>query len=305
MDVRELKENRIIQLKNPFKSPITWKGDWSHHSKKWTPELRELLLNDESSNSDKLRSSTDQLDAFNSESQDVFWMPFIDFTRYFHSVDICKLRNDWRDKRITGSFILNTEYDETSLHANQLKVYRLFIFDRTRIDLSLFNCKSSNKNPACDSDLCILVFRTATEVSQLKVGEIIFSSRHVLKGYISCEYTFEAGEYFLVPVSFNSWFNHANNTVIAYDDYPIKNKFYNAFNLVIYSDREFFADEEYHSNLFLADAVIEFCLKMGNKEDIGLDKASIYTLTKGFEGGRGFVFVYFQLEFYYIYIQLL
>ena len=61
-------------------------------------------------------------------------------------------------------------------------------------------------------------------------------------------------------------------------------QFYNKFNLVIHSEKDFFMDEEQHSHSFLADAIIQFCIKMGNKEDIGLENARIYTLTKGFEG---------------------
>ena len=53
---------------------------------------------------------------------------------------------------------------------------------------------------------------------------------------------------------------------------------------MIHSEKDFFMDEEQHSHSFLADAIIQFCIKMGNKEDIGLENARIYTLTKGFAG---------------------
>jgi hypothetical protein len=286
IDAIELGENKLIQLKNPFKSPITWKGDWSWNSKKWTDEMRELFENEIKLG--KIKNAQTDFNLPNATTslldQDIFWMPFNDFTRYFHSVDICKLRFGWLEKRMTSSFNLNTNFNEYKANSNEIKVYRLILFEKTNVDLSLFNCKSSNKNVTYDPDLFILVFRTSEEVSRETIGNLVYSSKHILKGYLSEDYVFEAGEYFLLPISFNSWFNHSTNNVIAYEDFPIKEQFYNKFNLVIHSEKDFFMDEEQHSHSFLADAIIQFCIKMGNKEDIGLENARIYTLTKGFEG---------------------
>ena len=276
MDAMELGDNKIIKLKNPYKSPITWKGDWSDNSRKWTEEIRELFETESKLGRVKNMPTSDD--------QDIFWMGFNDFTRYFHSIDICKLRVGWLEKRITSSFNLNTDYNEFSASSNAIKVYRLILFEKSNVDLSLFNCKSSNKNVTYDPDLFILVFKTSDVISQRSIGELVFSSKHILKGYLSEDNIFEAGEYFLLPLSFNSWFSHNTNSVISYEDFPIKDQFFNKFNLVIHSEKDFFTDEEQHSDRFLADAVIEFCMKMGNKEDIGLENASIYTLTKGFEG---------------------
>ena len=100
-----------------------------------------------------------------SDDQDIFWMGFNDFTRYFHSIDICKLRVGWLEKRITSSFNLNTDYNEFSASSNAIKVYRLILFEKSNVDLSLFNCKSSNKNVTYDPDLFILVFNTETTTS--------------------------------------------------------------------------------------------------------------------------------------------
>jgi len=286
MDAIELGENKIIQLKNPFRSPITWKGDWSENSRKWTPEIKELFENEVKLGKVKnvqTCKSTEQI-LTQSFDEDIFWMGFNDFTRYFHSVDICKLRVGWLEKRITSSFNLNTDYNEFSINSNEIKVYRLIFFEKTNVDMSIFNCKSSNKNVTYDPDLFILVFKTCEEISQANIGELVFSSKHILKGYLSEDHVFEAGEYFMLPISFNSWFSHNNNSFIAYEDFPIKDQFFNKYNLVIHSEKDFFTDEERHSNSFLADAIIEFCIQMGNKEDIGLENASIYTLTKGFEG---------------------
>ena len=244
--------------------------------------MRELFENEkQKGNVKNIQVNGDQL---NNMGQDMFWMPFNDFSRYFHSVDICKLRIGWLEKRITGSFNLNTEYNELSEHMNQIKVYRLILFEQTNVDLSIFNCKSINKSLSYDPDLCILVFKTPEEASQSKIGDLVFSSKHILKGYLSEDFLFEAGEYFLVPVSFNSFFSHNINSAIAYEEFPVKSKFHNAFNLVIYSENDFFTEEEYYSKVFLSDCIIEFCMQMGQKEEIGLENASIYTLTKGFEG---------------------
>lgn len=59
LDVREIRNERIIKLRNPW-GKTEWKGDWSDKSDKWTKELREDLKADDADDG-------------------IFWMPFSNF----------------------------------------------------------------------------------------------------------------------------------------------------------------------------------------------------------------------------------
>ena len=70
-------EERILKIRNPW-GQTEWNGDWSDHSDKWTPSLREQL---------KVETVDDG----------TFWMPFDKFTECFNEVCICKVHDDYRN----------------------------------------------------------------------------------------------------------------------------------------------------------------------------------------------------------------
>ena len=277
-NIKEIKEERIIQLKNPFNRPVTWQGDWSKGSSKWTHETRELLRNElikdnfERKQNQKKGINMDA-DYFEDDIKGVFWMPFKEFTQYFHSIDICKIGEDWLEKRITDQFNI----DEAK--SNGLKLYRLTLFEKSQMHFSLFHCKIKNNESENDPDLGILV--TKAVGGKDTNGDLVFTSKHLVRKFISTEHTFEPGEYYLIPISFNSWFKH---DLITIDDVLTKKNFYDSFNLVINSLNEFFCNEETHSQCILADTIIRLCMKRGTKADTGLENTSVYTLKKGFSG---------------------
>ncbi|CAG9328628.1 unnamed protein product [Blepharisma stoltei] len=66
---------KLVELRNPW-STLEWKGDWSDHSDKWTPELRSAL------------HVTDEDDG-------TFWMSYEDFMDYFSNLLVCRINDDY------------------------------------------------------------------------------------------------------------------------------------------------------------------------------------------------------------------
>jgi calpain-15 len=52
------------------------------------------------------------------------------FNRYFDSVDICKVRNDWRETRVNGNFPVNARED--------FKMVRLNVFYTSEVEIGVF-----------------------------------------------------------------------------------------------------------------------------------------------------------------------
>lgn len=67
---------KLVELRNPWSS-LEWKGDWSDHSDKWTPELKKKLN-------------------FTEEDDGTFWMSFEDFLDYFSNVLFCRINDDFK-----------------------------------------------------------------------------------------------------------------------------------------------------------------------------------------------------------------
>ena len=72
LDVREVKGNKLIQLRNPWGS-FEWKGAWSDGSKEWSknPAVKAMI-----------RPKDDANDG-------IFWMCYDDFLKHFDTVDCC------------------------------------------------------------------------------------------------------------------------------------------------------------------------------------------------------------------------
>mmetsp|Transcript_3288 Transcript_3288/g.5458 ORF Transcript_3288/g.5458 Transcript_3288/m.5458 type:complete len:180 (+) Transcript_3288:682-1221(+) len=62
---------RLVKLRNPW-GKFEWNGDWSDHSKLWTPELKR------------------ELNVKSDANDGTFWMSFEDFTEFFSRVQLCK-----------------------------------------------------------------------------------------------------------------------------------------------------------------------------------------------------------------------
>lgn len=82
----------MLNIRNPW-GTFEWDGDWSDDSKLWTKELK-----------DEIKPVLDDTDG-------TFWMCFDDFTKYFRSINVCKVRN-WQEARIRGKFLRRKDANE-------------------------------------------------------------------------------------------------------------------------------------------------------------------------------------------------
>ena len=90
LDVQEVDQARIVQLRNPHGATgAEWQGDWSDSSSNWTQRARNKL-------------------GYNPvDSQDgIFWMDVYDFTQQFSYLYICRLLNDsmWGSTTLEGQW---------------------------------------------------------------------------------------------------------------------------------------------------------------------------------------------------------
>lgn len=68
---------RLLKLRNPW-GHKEWMGDWSDHSDKWTPELKEKVQ-------------------FTEAADDgVFFIAYEDYLRYYRSTTICKVHDGFK-----------------------------------------------------------------------------------------------------------------------------------------------------------------------------------------------------------------
>ncbi|KAF4736506.1 hypothetical protein FOZ62_024721, partial [Perkinsus olseni] len=84
MDVREVGENRLLLLRNPWgaQSPRSWIGAWSRDSDKWTDELKREL------------GVVNSAGVSMYDTNSMFWMAWEDVVEYFASLEICRVHED-------------------------------------------------------------------------------------------------------------------------------------------------------------------------------------------------------------------
>jgi len=302
LNVKEIHGHQLVQLRNPW-GRYTWIGDWSEGSTKWTPELRRALglkqqqhINKHGNGSHlqehnhfyNNNNNNNNGSGRNSNDQGVFWMSFNDFVKYFCSIDICKTRLDLFESRMTGYF----NWEGT----REMQAYHLVVFETSEFDIGLFHKTVKNRRENSDLDLCFVVLH----INAGRADKVAISSKRSVRKFIGSEHIFEAGEYLIVPMSFNFWYttgpnrkSTANSAAAAAAIVPESNNinnqnksftYNNLYNLVIHSPKEFFVEQEMHSTFLLADTIIQLCMRNGNKTSAGLENACIYTMTKGWSG---------------------
>lgn len=243
----------------------TWLGDWSENSSKWTPDLRKQV------GSGKTVSD-----------HGLFWMSFADFTKYFSSIDICKTRLELFENRIPGYFY----YDGCS----EMYAYNLIVFDTSEFDIGLFHKFNKNRRENSELDLSFVVLKKNKQKKDLIEGVEVATKRYVRK-FMGCEHIFEAGEYLIVPMSFNFW-TKPTSSKKARSKYDLQqqlqkktvNPFNNLYNLVVHSTKEFYLEQKIYSKSLLADTLIQLCLSKGERIPSALKGACIYQLTNYWSG---------------------
>jgi hypothetical protein len=224
LDVCELKNNRLVRLRDPH-GRSKWNGEWSYDSSKWTPRLRR-----------KLGEPTPGRHKPNkAESYGLFWMSFNDFLYFFESVTVCKTSPNWFESRSSGYF--------SPEGARNMIAFTLTVSQTCEIDMDLFHNTNKNRSERATHDLCVSVFRISDNRSvaggKLVLGKLAVSTYRRLCKSIHCEHVIEPGEYLIVPFSFNFWYTVGVR---------------NFYNLVLHSSQSVSVGQEIfnvrHSNLF-------------------------------------------------------
>ncbi|WAQ98605.1 CAND-like protein [Mya arenaria] len=103
----------------------------------------------------------------------VCWMSLDDLVKYFDSVDVCKVRPDWRESRVKGVFPSNA--------SQPMNVTKVTVFYTTDVEVGVFQPSDRGvENHKGVLDLCILVMRE-TKSDTHPFGKLIKCSRRQLK----------------------------------------------------------------------------------------------------------------------------
>lgn len=167
-------------------------------------------------------------------------MSFADFVQYFSSVDICKTRLDWFEKRHSGVF--------ASSSARKIQAFHLIVFETSLLDVELFHKSNKNRRENSHLDLCFVVL-------DYKTRKFVASSKRSIKKFIQAEHMFEPGEYLIVPVSFNFWAAiNSSSDIQNSSTNSDKEKSSSSssstsmmYNLVVHGPRPFYLESEFHS----------------------------------------------------------
>ncbi|XP_061165136.1 calpain-D-like [Saccostrea echinata] len=243
LDVKDIDGNKLLRLRNPW-GRFSWNGDWSDNSTKWanisTRAKQDLMLYGEKSG--------------------VFWISIEDVLKYFDSVEICKIRPDWREIRLEGIFPTNA--------SEVFKMVKLTVSKTTEVEVGVFQNGvrgSKNKNLA---DLCALILRDSPDGVQT-FGSLVACSNRQIKSFGGCNTMLEPGEYVVLPLSFNNF------------NLSTKPKDRSSYVVSIHSSKKIMVEEiETRMQKYeytLADAIIQLTLSKGKRERV-CDKVSIYSL---------------------------
>ena len=103
---------QLVKLRNPW-GVDSWTGDWSATSKRWTPAMREALeyypdgappAASTAAAAVPISSVARHRKRDASQSAGIFWMSFPDFLRYFRTIDVCKVQDNWSCVRLAEHF---------------------------------------------------------------------------------------------------------------------------------------------------------------------------------------------------------
>ncbi|XP_046555772.1 calpain-15-like [Haliotis rubra] len=253
LDVKVVKENKLIRLRNPW-GRFSWKGDWSDSSPKWNT----------------IGSSVRQELMVHGETEGVFWMSFEDLLRYFDSVDVCKIRPNWRESRLAAEF--------PSDASQPMSVVKLTVFHTTEVELGLFQegVRGNDHSAKSPLDLFILVLQESKHPN-FSVGKLVGHSQRQLRCFIGCNLMLEPGEYVVLCLAFSHW-----TTVPG-------TKVSHRYVLSVHSSKALMVDQintfrnRQYENV-LADALIQLAVAKGTKEEVRKG-VTVYSLLNGWAGG--------------------
>ena len=239
LDVKVINGVRLLQIRNPW-GHKSWNGDWSNNSNLWTPRIR-----------NEFKTKYKKEPFLTTDDNGIFWISYDDFTKYFYCLDICKIRSNWMEARMTGYFASTDCRDTLS--------YTLHAFETTEMEISLFQRSDMSRKDIIDSDLLLLVFQ-----QKLPHLPFVTSSKRLNKRVVNFDYMFGRGEYAIIPLSFNFWYT--SNKV--------------SYNLALHGSKPFLLEQNVIPYHILSDAVISFAIATGRK----WDDDRLFLVTKNFNG---------------------
>ncbi|XP_063414757.1 calpain-15-like isoform X2 [Mytilus trossulus] len=253
LDVQNIETNRLIRLRNPW-GRFSWMGDWSDKSPLWN----------------KISSSAREEIMLHGGTEGVFWISLEDLLKYFDSVDICKVRPDWRETRVDGTFPVNARED--------FKMVRLTVFYTSEVEVGVFQegVRGNSNGKQSTADLSVLILRDSSSPTQA-FGPLVTSSKRQLKSFVGCRAMLEPGEYVVVTLAFNIW------TLSTKPPAQRCN-----YVMSIHSSKALMVEEVITKTrkyeYALADAIYQLAICKGQREGIR-ETVTVYSLMQGWSGG--------------------
>ncbi|XP_066286775.1 calpain-15-like [Branchiostoma lanceolatum] len=256
LDVQDVNGSRLLRMRNPW-GRFSWKGDWSDSSPLWTPEMRDRLL-------------------AHGASEGVFWMCLADVMKYFDCIDICKVRPNWSEVRVSGMI--------PNFAGGPIKIALVTVFQATEVEIclhqeSLRNNEKSSRSPV---DLCVCLYRAAgmTGRGRMGVSKLVQTSKRSVQSSVGCTAMLEPGEYVVVCMGYNHW-------TTGVDMQGVKNQGrltnFPPYVLAVYSSKKVMVDQVDPPDNVLADAVVQLAVARGKKHE-GREGMTCYYLTHGWAG---------------------
>uniref|UniRef100_A0A0K0ETI7 Calpain catalytic domain-containing protein n=1 Tax=Strongyloides stercoralis TaxID=6248 RepID=A0A0K0ETI7_STRER len=169
---------KIVKLRNPW-GKFVWNKEYSDNWKGWNINEKRRLMP-------------------NGTEAGIFWMPFDSFCKYFTIIEICKIRNNWKEIRIP----LKRCYDWSNTF--QLKTIKIIVTEDTEATFVLHQTNSRSKNSL--HDLLIIVYEENTLYGG--PGNIVAYSEQNLLPFVVTEDVFlKSGIYFVTYFSFHDYGN--------------------------------------------------------------------------------------------------
>ena len=176
LQLRETRFEQLLNIRNPW-GYFEWDGDWSNTSPLWTKDLVAALK-------PELK-----------EDDGTFWMNLRDFTRYFQSINICRIKT-YYEARVHGKF-LRVNIDERSTVISQF-YYCVDITEPTKLFIGIHQederiFGADTKRTYLDVGLAILKRERGDHPVEC------FYKSNVNRREVEVEVDLEPGNYIILP----------------------------------------------------------------------------------------------------------
>ncbi|XP_054755553.2 calpain-15-like [Lytechinus pictus] len=253
LDIQDICNNRLIQLRNPW-GHFSWNGAWSDGSALWTDVMKEALM-------------------VHGASEGIFWMSLDDMIKYFDCIDICKVRPEWSENRLEGTFPPSS--------AMPMKVTILKVTEATEVDFTIYQTwrrlEKASRNPL---DLTLIVMRSMGMTTR-NMSKVMTFCKRQLRAFVGCSAFLDPGIYVIVPLAFNHW--KTGQPTGGPSKPAVNNGNAHNYTLAIHSAKPIEARQMTGSSSCLADSVIQLAIQKGKRHE-GREGVTCYYLDHGWAG---------------------